>query len=199
MKNSIPSVFNDPASTDSLVGVLKFVFNKLLQNTDGMLPAKVIAYNRAEEPNFVQVQPLIAILKTDNKTTSRPQIAKVPLFTLGGGGFFINFNLNPGDLGWIKASDRDISLFLQSYEESKPNTLRVKSFSDAVFYPDVMRGYTIAETDLEGMVISNTAGTIKIVLTDLGVNITCPLMTLNGNLLVNGNIGATGTITPGVL
>jgi hypothetical protein len=39
----------------------------------------------------------------------------------GGGGVVLNFNLKPGDLGWIKASDRDLSLFLQSFKaEPRP-------------------------------------------------------------------------------
>jgi hypothetical protein len=196
--NNNPSLQFDPSVKDNFAGTIQFILNKFLQSIDDMLPAQVIAYNRETQPNLVQVQPLIYIVTTNNSTLSRPQIASVPLFTGGGGGFFISFNLKPGDLGWIKANDRDISLFLQTYKTSKPNTLRTKSFSDAVFYPDVMRGFTIAPEDLTGLIISSIDGTVKIVLSEGLITLTAPSIVMNTALLqVNGNIAATGTITPG--
>lgn len=198
MSNNNPSLQFDPSVKDNFAGTLKFILNKFLESVDGMLPAQVVAYNRATEPNFVQVQPLIYVVTTDNSAISRPQTAKIPLFTNGGGGFFVSFNLAPGDLGWIKANDRDISLFLQSFKAEKPNTLRKKSFSDAVFYPDVMRNFTISPEDLTGLVISSVDGSVKIVLNTGMITLTAPVITMNTALLqVNGNIAATGSITPG--
>lgn len=202
MSNNNPSI--DPANNDSLAGSIRFAFNKVLQQTDGMLPAQVIAYDRTT--NRVQVQLMISLITTDGSIVPRPQIASLPVLVLGGGGFMINFPLNEGDLGWILANDRDISLFLQSYTQTAPNTYRVKNFSDGLFIPDIMRGYSINPADVNSMVISNTSGTTRIsisatsidITAPVGVNITTPLVTINGNLLVNGNIGATGTITPGV-
>lgn len=191
------SVQLNPAVKDSLAGTLQFCLNKFLENIDGMLPARVVAYDRVNSPNRIKVQPLIFILNTDGSTESRPQPAEIPVFSFGGGNFFISFNLRPGDFGWIKSNDRDISLFLQSYTESKPNTLRKMSFSDAVFIPDVMRGYTINPEDLNSMVISSIDGTVKITLATDVIQITAPLVIVNGNVQVNGNIAATGTITPG--
>lgn len=191
------SVELDPAVKDTLVGTLQFCLNKFLQGVEGMLPAQVVAYDRINSPNFVKVQPLIMILNTDGSVESRPQPAKIPVFSYGGGGFFISFNLRPDDFGWIKSNDRDISLFLQSYAESKPNTLRKMSFSDAVFIPDIMRGYTISPEDLNSMIISSIDGTVKITLATGIIQITAPIMVINGNVQVNGNIAATGTITPG--
>ena len=219
-----PSI--DPADQDTLAGALRFSFNKLIQQINGMLPAKVIKYDR--DANRVQVQLLIAIVTTDGSRVSRPQIASIPVLVMGGGNLMINFPLKPGDLGWVMANDRDISLFLQSYIESPPNTSRVKNFSDGLFIPDVMKGYTIDPTDADNAVISTVDGTIRISIGPTGVKITSPVpvtidgpltvtgaldiqggmtasggagpnpFTITGNVLVTGNIGATGTITPGV-
>lgn len=183
-----PSI--DPANNNSLAGTLQFVFNKMIQGIDGMLPAKVIAFDR--ETNRVQVQLLIQMITTDNTLVSRPQIASVPVLMLGGGGYMINFPLNPGNLGWVLANDRDISLFLQTYDEAQPNTWRVKQFSDGVFIPDIMTNFTVNPEDDGNLVISTTDGTVRISISPLQVKITAPL------LLVDGNIAATGTITPGV-
>lgn len=186
----IPSV--DPANTGELMGVLQHVLGKTIQNLDGMLPAQVVSFDRAK--NRVSVKPLIMVLGTDGSTLSRAQINGLPVYQLGGGGFVLSFNLSPGDLGWIKASDRDISLFLQAYKEAAPNTLRKHSFSDAVFYPDVMTGYTIAGEDAGNAVLQNKAGTVKISLSQTSINMVAP-----GGITINGvTIDAGGAIaTPG--
>lgn len=158
MSNNRPSI--DPADNGTLAGTMRFALKKFMQNTDGMLPAKVINYNRTT--NRATVQILIQVLGTDGTVASRPRIASVPVLVLGSGGFMVNFPITSGDYGWICANDRDISMFLQTYAESQPNTERVKSFSDGVFIPDVMRGYTIDEEDASRMVISTTDGKTRV-------------------------------------
>ena len=180
----------NPADDDSLAGMMRIALRKFLQkDIDDMLPARVISHDRAA--NRVQVQPLIAMVDTSGRTMPRAPVEDIQVVDLGGGGFFINFNLNAGDLGWIKASDRDISLFKQSYTQSQPNTRRLHSFSDAVFVPDVMTGYTIAEEDASAMVIQNLAGTVKISLSDQRIKIAAPDIQLESSTLThNGtNIG----------
>lgn len=212
--NAPPS--RNPANDDSMTGMLREVLKKTLQNTDDMLPAMVEAYDRTT--NRARVRPLIQVVTTQGDRVSRADIPSVPVFFLGGGGFFLGFHLPQGSLGWIKASDRDISLFLQSYVEESPNTHRLHTFEDALFIPDVMTGYTIAAEDAEAMVIQNLDGTVRIALTDARIKMTAPTVeivtgattvtatdgtvtidgantTMNGNLQVNGNIDATGTIT----
>jgi hypothetical protein len=177
----------DPANDGTMAGVLSSVLNKFTQNTDDMLPAKIIAYDR--KLNLATVQPLIAMLDTNSNKISRAVISRVPVLQIGGGGFMLNFNLKSGDLGWIKANDRDISLFVQSLSESRPNTLRKKSFEDAIFIPSIMRNYTIAGEDETHAVIQSLDGSVRISLWSDKVKITAP----NG-LLVDGDIESTGEI-----
>lgn len=209
--NAPPS--RDPANDDSLVGTFKLILRKMIQNTDDMLPAIVESHDRAK--NRVKVRPVITMIDTNGQIVRRDTVEEVPVINLGGGGFFINFNLPPGSLGWIKANDRDISLFLQSYRESKPNTKRMHSFSDALFIPDVMSGYQIDDEDSEAMVIQNLDGSVKIAMDDSGIrmkgptanlefnelNIECDVMGVNCNTLnVVATSGATindVTIMPG--
>jgi hypothetical protein len=91
-------------------------------------------------------------------------VASVPVMQFGGGGFVLSFNFQPGNLGWIKASDRDISLFLQTYGMQAPNSARLHSFSDAVFIPDVMTGYTLAGEDADNAVLQTLDGSVKVAL-----------------------------------
>ena len=114
----------------------------------------------------VNVRPLIKIVGQDGTAYDRDVIEGIPVFTAGGGDRFISFPVKVGDLGWIDASDRDISLFLQSYANEQPPTNRMHSFSDARFIPDIMTNITVAEEDATAIVIQNRHGSVKIALDD---------------------------------
>lgn len=152
----------DPANSDSLLGLARQVLDKFLQNVDDMLPARVVSYDRAT--NRAMVIPMVKVLTTDGRQIGRAQVASIPAMMFGGGGAALSFNLQAGDLGWIKANDRDISLILQGYADGAPNTLRKHSFQDAVFIPDVMTGLTIAGEDAGNAVLQTVDGAIKVAL-----------------------------------
>jgi hypothetical protein len=189
---NLPSL--DPADNGSLAGVLQFVFKKMSQQVNGMLPAQVIAYDRTT--NRVQVQLLIAQLTTSGATVSRPQLSSLPVLSLGGGGYTLNFPLTAGNLGWVVANDRDISIFLQNYSESAPNTTRMFSFSDGLFIPDVMTGFTIADEDTTRCVLQNLDGSVKVTLgidpiTSLGlITLKAPEVVIDANVTVTGSLAA---------
>jgi len=165
---------NNPANNDSLSGVLRLVLRKWTQYLDDMMPAQVIAYDRTT--NRAQVQPLIIAVTTTGLNITRAQVASVPVLQPGGGGFFSGFPINTGDLGWLKANDRDISLFKQGYQSAPPNTKRQHSFEDALFIPDIMTGYTIAAEDASNAVWQNKAGSVCISLWSSQIKATAPNM-----------------------
>lgn len=198
-----PSI--DPADEDTLPGALKFVLDKFLQNLDDMLPAVVIAYDRNK--NRATVRPQVMLATTTGEKVQRPQIASVPVLNIGGGGFLLSFPIEPGDLGWIKANDRDISLFLQSWAEDTGNTRRRHSFADAVFIPDAMRGWAINGEDADRVVLQTTDGATRIAIgpglvkitTPGAVEIDAPTVTMTGDLDVQGTIsGGVDVIASGV-
>lgn len=216
---SIPSI--NPSDIGSLKGGFRAILTKFIQGFDGAIPAVVRGYDRPS--NRANVQPLIQLLDTDNRSYSRAQIPSVPVLQLGSGSWRISFPINSGDLGWLIACDRDISLFLQSYRESQPQTLRIKNFSDSFFIPDVMNTTGISGGDLQSLVVGSIDGTIKITLNETnGITITAPpgviintnaatvnteqaLINASTNVIattplfaVSGNITAGGTIMPGV-
>lgn len=119
----------------------------------------------------VDVRPLIKIVAQDGTSYDRDVIEGLPVFTAGAGDRLISFPVRVGDLGWIDASDRDISLFLQSYSTEEPPTSRMHSFSDARFIPDIMTNITVDEEDADAIVIQNRHGTVKIALDDSEIRI----------------------------
>lgn len=205
MSNNNPSI--DPANNGSLAGTLQFAFERMMMKTDGMLPARVIQYDR--DKNRVQVQMLITMITTNGEQVPRPQVASLPVLLMGGGGFLLSFPIKTGDLGWVMASDRDISLFLQNYNQSPPNSERVKSFSDGLFIPDTMTNYQINSAESDSFVIQSLDGQTIISVGDdeikiespAKISIKAPSVDIDlgspGNIMtVNGSITATGSITP---
>ena len=221
MTDELAQPSRNPANDGTMTGMLREVMGKMTQGLDDCLPATVVAFDRTS--NRATVKPMVQVVTTKGEAVSRAQLVSVPVFQIGGGGFLLNFNLKPGDLGWIKASDRDTSLFLQQYSEQKPNTKRMHSFSDGLFFPDVMRGYTIDGEDAENAVLQTLDGTCRVAIWPDRVKITAPLVeveaedvqvlataatiidspettitgnvTINGNLQVDGDIDSDGTIT----
>ena len=147
-----------------LGGAFRGILQKWLQKSvDGMLPATLIAADDKRE--YATVQPQIMVLGTDKSTTSRGQIAKVPIFTIGGGGFLLSWPIKPGDLGWIIASDRDISLYLQGgSKEAPPNTNRLHSFNDGLWLPDAARQWALDDEDKDNAVFQSYNGKTKVTL-----------------------------------
>lgn len=194
MTNAPPS--HDAASEGGITGTLKEVYRKFLQGIEDMLPAQVVSYDRAT--NTAEVRPLIRVLSSSGQLVSRQVVPGVRVFQFGGGGFFMGFNLRPGNLGWIKAADRDISLFLQQFSEAGPNTKRLHSFSDSLFFPDIMRGYSIADEDAGNLVIQNAEGTVRIALWEDRVKITAPTLEVDAeSATFSGTLHADGLITSG--
>lgn len=170
-KPNIPSV--NPAQTATLEGVIELAIRKDGLNSDGQLPCEILSYDRAS--NRATVRPLISKVSTGGQITPRKQIASVPVLALGGGGFCGTYPLKRGDLGWIEASDRDISLFMQSLQDAPPNTWRIHDFSAGRLIPDAFRAYTFnSGDDGESMVFQSYDGTVKITLDPAKIRIIAP-------------------------
>jgi hypothetical protein len=167
-----PSV--DPADEDNMAGLFRHVFAKLMQGVDGMLPAVVVAFNGDRDAPRVTVQPQIALVTTGGAQVSRAQIASLPVFQFGAGGFLLSFPIKTGDFGWILANDRDISVYLQSGELSRPQTFRKQNFADAIFIPDAMRNYAIADEDVDNPVFQSADGSVRIALWEEFVKLNAP-------------------------
>lgn len=164
-----PLIGNLSGEKSRLLSAIAAAFRGEKMADDNLLPAIVESYDRVN--NVAKVKPQIQWVDVNEGTHSRAPISNVSVLSLGGGGFHISFPIGAGDLGWIFASDRDISLFKQSLTESPPNTGRLHKFEDALFVPDVFRKYTVAEEDAGRMVIQSTSGNTKISIGESSISI----------------------------
>lgn len=184
-------MINKESRNDTLEGLLKEFSERTLRNTEASLPCVVLAVS--VDRRRVSVQPLINIVGTDGTTIPRSQIDEVPVYQAGAGDTIISFPVKVGDIGWIDACDRDITLFLQSYNAQDPPTRRLHSFSDSRFIPDLMTNFTIAGEDSTALVIQNRTGSVKIALDQSEIRIN------NGSVdLTIDNSSITGTVPGGV-
>lgn len=201
-QNQIPN--SDAAEEGSLAGGLNAAIRSFFLNEfEGMLPAKVVSYD--DTTNRAVIQPLVMIGTTDGGKLSRAKVPGIPVYRFGGGGFFMRFPIKEGDLGWLKANDRDVSLIFQrGGGEDWPNTTRMHKFSDAMFFPDTFKSWVIDGANANAAVwqsmdgnvcisLSSTAikhkvGGVSIEITAAGVNIISPPGTLRHN---GKNVGDT--------
>ena len=149
---------NVSSEKGDLTSNLRLFFESFIkENLDDMLPCKVVTHNR--NTNRVDLQPLIMLKATDGSKINRQVIKNIPVFRFGGGGFFISIPIKVGDFGWIKANDRDISLMIQSGGNTDiPNTKRLHSFNDGLFFPDTLKDWVINGKNANALVISSLDG-----------------------------------------
>ncbi len=187
----------------SELAAIKELFRKLIVFDDNMLPAIVEQYNR--KSNVATVRPLISWMDTNMQPRKRQSLANIPVLSLGAGGFHISFPITRGDIGWIMASDRDISQFRQSLGDASPQTGRLHKFEDGMFIPDVFRKYVITGEDEGAMVIQSTDGATRVSVRKDNIKLTAPtkvtieapLTTIQGNLQVTGDTELKNTTVNG--
>lgn len=193
-------VSQSSGDSESMVATIVEILRQHDFRVDNLLPA--IFQNFDRTINQATVMPLIQVVTTDDKNLSRKMVAQVPVLSLGGGGFHVSFPIKKGDLCWIWANDRDISLFKQALIESPPNSKRSHRFEDGMVIPDVFRKYTMNSEDSTAMVIQSTDGTTRIAI-DTGGNIRItaptkvlvrtPLAEFTQNVQIDGNLAVHGT------
>lgn len=194
----------DAADEGSLAGGLGAALKAyFLGEFEGMLPATVVSYDDAS--NRAVIKPLVMVGTTSGAKVSRAQVAGIPVYRFGGGGFFMRFPIKAGDFGWIKANDRDISLvFQRGGLEDWPNTSRMHKFSDAMFFPDTFKQWVISGENADKAVwqtmdgntcISIGEGEIKHKVGDVSITVSAAgiaMVSPPGTLTHNGiNIGDT--------
>lgn len=154
---------NEATNDDWLVGAFKLLSDNIKKNMEHSIPCKI---TKVISRTRVKVQPLIKMVDKDGNLITRQEIYSLPVFTAGAGDMLLSFPLSDGDLGWIDASDRDITTFLQDYADSSTPTRRMHSFMDARFIPDIMTNFDIDSEDDNAVVLQSRTGTVKIAMDD---------------------------------
>lgn len=152
----------NPSDQESMPAALEKWFRDLMLDVDDCLPAIVVSYDRAS--NLATVRPIITRLTVTDQSVPRQGLAEIPVLSIGAGAYTLNFPVKTGDLGWIKAADRDLSNFMNSLEEGAPPTCQTHSFASSLWIPDVFRQYTILPEHEDEAVFQTTDGQNRVAL-----------------------------------
>lgn len=160
------------------------------------LPCIVQSVNLAQMT--IVAQPTIQGVTYDENNNptyvNLPVLADVPIIFPSSGGFMITFPLAQGDEVLVLFSSRCIDAWWQQGGIQVPMEMRMHDLSDgfAIPGPKSLPNVfpSISATDLQ---IRNKAGTTLISITAAGnVVITAPTVTINGNLVVTGEVTGNG-------
>lgn len=161
----------------NMPGVLDLAIREALLDNEDMLPARIVSWD--DKANRAQVEILYMVTMTDGSVHQMEAPAEVPTFVLGAGDLVLVWPLKPGDLGWIKATDRDISLFLQSYDVYHGVQPRIHCFEDGIFIPDAMKDFVMVDkaaaclqTKDGSTAIAVKSGSIKLTVGDTILTVT---------------------------
>lgn len=130
-----------PSSTSGQFNALTFIITQLLNKVSVCIPVKVISCTNnggLTEVGFVDVQPLITQLDGFGNVVPHGIIHNVPYARWQGGGNAVIIDPEQNDLGFAVFSDKDISTFKETKDESPPGSFRRFSMADALYIGGVL-------------------------------------------------------------
>lgn len=156
----------NPAELQTEAGVLQLFLRQFLNASMGTVqPVSVSAVS--EDGQFVDVLPLIMQRDTQNKAipvTAEDTLYKIPVMKFAGGGCFINYMPQAGDIGLLAACKFDITHFKMAKAAAEVGSLRQFNWADGFFIP------LSFNSGAEGLVIANGATTITLLPESVTVN-----------------------------
>lgn len=179
-------------SDTGLNGAIDFKLKQNLLQIEKAAPAKIISYDRNKNRAVCQI--LSYAVNSDGDNLTRKPLTDIPVANFGGGNFVLSFPVKIGDIGYIIASDGNISVFKKILDFFAPATEQRHKYKDGIFYPLIINGFTVNENDNNAVLLSSLDGTTKISLSEGKAEITAAQTIINGNLIVNGDISSSGTV-----
>ncbi|OWY78835.1 Gp138 family membrane-puncturing spike protein [Pantoea sp. AMG 501] len=189
-----------PVSLNSQVGSSEHMSSQLYNTIFSMLRVSLPGIVQSFDPATCTctVQPAIAGQGVDEKgqiqSAPLPLLTDVPVYFPRGGGCTITFPVKAGDECLVVFSDRCIDFWWQNGGVQEPVDPRQHDLSDAfAFVGPQSQAQKISGISTTSVQVRTDDGSSFIELMQGGnVNITTPLLTVNGNVQVNGTVTSTG-------
>ncbi|WP_394547210.1 Gp138 family membrane-puncturing spike protein [Pantoea ananatis] len=189
-----------PVSLDSQVGSSEHMSSQLYNTIFSMLRVSLPGIVQSFDPATCTctIQPAIAGQGVDEKgqiqSAPLPLLTDVPVIFPRGGGCTITFPVKAGDECLVVFSDRCIDFWWQNGGVQEPVDPRQHDLSDAfAFVGPQSQAQKISGISTTSVQVRTDDGSSFIELTQGGnVNITTPLLTVNGNVQVNGTVTSSG-------
>ena len=124
------STQNPELDYSNLTDVLDFVVDEKLKQIHTAMPGRIVDYD--PRTKRATVQPAIDWLMTDGSTRRRPVISNVPVMQPSAGGMTVLLPVRQGDPVMLLVSERGLTEFKRSLQESRPDVSRFFSLGDSV-------------------------------------------------------------------
>ena len=189
-----------PVSLNSQVGSSEHMSSQLYNTIFSMLRVSLPGIVQSFDPATCTctIQPAIAGQGVDDKgqiqSAPLPLLTDVPVIFPRGGGCTITFPVKAGDECLVVFSDRCIDFWWQNGGVQEPVDPRQHDLSDAfAFVGPQSQAQKISGISTTSVQVRTDDGSSFIELMQGGnVNITTPLLTVNGNVQINGTVTSTG-------
>lgn len=180
-----------PTKSDNIF-MNKLIVKKALSKLNSHRVGRITAFYK--EDLTCDVRLLEQIPQSNGGTAEFSLLLKLPLIIEGTDNSHITFGNIVGSDCLVHFNDRDIDNWFKTGESYKPNTTRLHDLSDGfvTLRPfSKVKVFTYYENGLE---IKNGSTVIRLN-NDGTIDVTGSTITFNGNVIVNGDVTATGTIT----
>ena len=135
------------------------------------LPGIVREYDG--ETKRARVQPAISLLEEDGGLVDRALLLDVPVVHPAGGGYVVHLPIAAGDAVMLVFSERGLTAFKRTFEQSAPDVDALMSERDAVAIPG-FGALSISPVSGDALCIQREDGTVSVVITDGDVTINVP-------------------------
>jgi hypothetical protein len=188
----------DPNDSASDFNSVEFHVRQLMAQLDTMKLVEVQAVHPGQNgaPGTVDVLPLVNQIDGNGNATPHGTVFGLPWFRLQGGVNAIVIDPVVGDIGYVVASDRDISAVKSSGAQANPGSLRKFDIADGVYVGGCLNAAPtqfIQFTD-SGITIQDKNGN-AIVMSANGIAVT---LASGKSFALTGAFTATGEITRGL-
>ena len=161
-----------------------------IKNLHTCLPGIIEEFDPVTQ--FAKVNIAIKRIKKDNTEIEIPPIINAPVYFMHAGSFSITHPVVKGDECWVHFSERSLDSWKKFGTIRRPADIRFHDYSDGFIVPcSTSQLNKIENFDNENVVIKN--GPITFVLkADGKVEVTASEMKLTGDLVVTGEVTASG-------
>lgn len=174
---------------------LSYIFKKLLSGAS-FIEIAIVTAVRGEAPNLVvDVKPIVTQVNQSNKMIENSDVYSIPVWRLQRGSSAIIMNPVPGDIGLVAVCDSDISIARANRKESAPGSRRTHSKSDGIYLgglmnmpPDQFIEFADGALNITSPNPVNITCSKANVIAPDGVEMTTPLLKVNGDIEATGNI-----------
>ncbi len=192
-----------PVPIQSVIGGEYQAYKALSNSVSSALRVSLPGIIHSFDPVAVtcEVQPAIKGTVRDGKGGSKsvelPMLVDVPVIFPRGGGCTITFPVKAGDECLLLFSDRCIDFWWQSGGVQEPVDPRQHDLSDAfALVGPQSQAQKIADISTDSLQIRTDEGSAFIALAQSGaVTINTSLLTINGNVSVNGEVTTKGNVS----